>query len=83
MFLLIWQRFAIERHREGLKEAIRRIKPKKIWIYGGPKEFYPDYDYGYIEPFYVSMAKRRKEYQEKMKNLEQEKIKSGPVQEFS
>lgn len=49
-------------HRAGLKEAIRRIEPKKIWVYGGAKKFYPDYDYGYIEPFYISMVKRRKEY---------------------
>ena len=56
-------------HRAGLKEAIKRIEPKKIWVYGGPKPFYPDYEYGYIEPFYVSMKRRAKEYRAKYGHL--------------
>ena len=48
-------------HRSGLKEAIRRIEPKKILVYGGAKDFYPQYDYVDIKPFWKGMVARVEE----------------------
>lgn len=48
-----------DNHRAGLKEAIRRIHPKQIWVYGGARPFYPKYVYGNIDPFWKEMAGRR------------------------
>jgi hypothetical protein len=48
-----------DNHRSGLKEAIKRIEPEKIWVYGNYRDFFPKYNYGDIEPFWKEMAERR------------------------
>jgi hypothetical protein len=46
-------------HRLGLKEAIKRVHPEKILVYGGARKFYPKYSYLNIDPFWKEMAGRR------------------------
>lgn len=48
----------IDLHLAGLKEAIRRIEPAKIFVYGGKKDWYPDYEYEDVEPFHKTIDKR-------------------------
>lgn len=47
-------------HLAGLQEALKRIDPSIVYVYGGSKPWYPDWNYVNIPTFCNLIAKREK-----------------------